>query len=146
MNEYDAWLETLVKHAFEIQRRKLIRNPSGADWTLMLRIALETYQKQYAFGPEATRDAIAQRLRADLSRRYPDVFQKDLDERLQAFAEAAHALLAKADQEFELESGFTRFLLAAYEGGLRRAVTEFWKNRATSPEAEESETTVEPAA
>ncbi len=144
MNDYDTWLDTLVKSALATHRPR--RDASGAEWTLMLRIALETYQKHYAFGPEATRDAIAQRLRADLSRRYPDLFQKDLDERLHAFAEAAHALLAKADEEFELESGFTRFLLAAYEGGLRRAVTEFWKNRETSPEAEESETTVEPAA
>lgn len=144
MNQYDVWLDTLVKRAVATHRPR--RDASGAEWTLMLRIALETYQKHYAFGLEATRDAIAQRLRADLSRRYPDLFQKDLGERLHVFAEAAYALLAKADQEFELESGFTRFLLAAYEGGLRRAVTEFWKNRETSPEAEESETTVESAA
>jgi hypothetical protein len=134
MNEYDAWLDTLVKRALEIHRPR--RDASGAEWTLMLRIALETYQKHYAFGPEATRDAIAQRLRADLSRRYPDLFQKDLDERLHAFAEAAHGLLAKAEEEFELESGFTRFLLAAYEGGLRRAVAEHWKRRENSTEAE----------
>lgn len=134
MNEYDAWLDTLVKCAAETHRPR--RDASGAEWTLMLRIALETYQKHYAFGPEATRDAIAQHLRADLSRRYPDFFQKDLDERLHAFAEAAYNLLAKAEEEFDLESGFTRFLLAAYEGGLRRAVTESWKHRGTSPEAE----------
>jgi hypothetical protein len=141
MNEYDAWLGTLIKHAVEIHRPD--RKASGAEWTLMLRTAFETYQKHYAFGPEATRDAIAQRLRGDLSRRY----SRHLDEEhLRTFAEAAYALLAKAEEEFELESGFTRFLLAAYEGGLRRAVTEFWKNRETSPEAEESETTVEPAA
>lgn len=141
MNEYDAWLEMLVKRAVETHRPR--KDASGAEWTLMLRIALETYQKHYAFGQEKTRDAIAQRLRADLSRRYPDLFQKDLDERLQTFAEAAYALLAKAEKEFDLESGFTRFLFAAYEGGLRRAVTEFWKNRETSPEAE---TAIEPAA
>lgn len=146
MNQYDVWLDTLINRALEIHGYKLRREASGAEWTLMLRAALEAYQKHYAFGPDHTCSAIAQRLRGDLSRRYSDLFKKDLDERLHTFAEAAYALLTKADKDYELESGFTRFLLAAYEGGLRRAVTEFWKNRETAPEAEESEITVEPAA
>ncbi len=130
MSDYDNWLDTLIKCAAETHRPG--KDASGAEWTLMLRIALETYQKHYGFGPEAVCDAIAQRLRAGLSRRYPNLFQKDLEKRLQAFAEAAYRLLAKAEQEFELESGFTRFLLAAYEGGLRRAVAESWTHRETS--------------
>lgn len=128
MTEYDQWLDTLIRHSIDIYKPK--RDASGAEWTLPLRIALETYQKHYAFGPQTTQDAIAQSLRANLTRRHQDdLYRKDLDERLQSFAEAAHALLAKGAHEFELESGFLRFLFAAYEGGYRRQVAEFWKQR-----------------
>jgi len=127
MNEYDQWLEQLITQAVETHRPR--RDASGAEWTLMLRVALDTYQKHYAFGPVATRDAIAQQLRAYLLRREANLNRKDFDERLQAFAESACALLMKADQEYNLDSSFTRFLFAAYEGGLRRAVGDYWKQR-----------------
>lgn len=124
MTEFDQWLDTLIRHSIDIYKPK--RGDSGAEWTLPLRIALETYQKHYAFGPQTTQDAIAQSLRANLTRRHQDdLYRKDLDERLQSFAEAAYALLAKGAREFELESGFLRFLFAAYEGGYRRQVAAF---------------------
>lgn len=135
MSNYDDDLEILVTRAAETHRPK--KDASGAEWTLMPRIALETYQKHYVFGPTATQDAITERLRADLSRRYgADLYQKDLDERLHAFAEAAFKLFAKAEQEFDLESSFIRFFLAAYEGGLRRTIRERWKNRESSEKAD----------
>jgi hypothetical protein len=137
MNEYDNWLDTLVQRSVEIHPF-IKRDASGAEWTLMLRTALETYQKHYAFGPRATQDAITQTLRANLSRRLQDdLIKKDLDERLQAFAEAAYELLVKADGEFELESGFLRFLLAAYEGGYRRQLTEYWRHKKSGNEAQD---------
>ena len=126
MNEYDQWLDRLIRHS--VDTHKPDWDASGAEWTLMLRTALETYQKHYVFGPRGTRDAIAQSLRANLIRRYQDdLYKKDLDERLQAFAEAAYGLLEKAQAEFDLESGFLRFLFAAYEGGYRRMVAEYRK-------------------
>lgn len=127
MNVYDEWLEQLIACAVETHRPR--NDASGAEWTLMLRTALDTYQKHYAFGPVATRDAIAQQLRAYLLRRDANLNRKGLEERLQAFAESACALLMKADQEYNLDSSFTRFLFAAYEGGLRRAVSNYWKQR-----------------
>ncbi len=131
MSNYDDDLEILVKQAAETHRPK--KDASGAEWTLMPRIALEAYQKHYVFGATATQDAIAERLRADLSRRYGnDLYQKGLDERLHAFAEAAFKLFVKAEQDCDLESGFIRFFLAAYEGGLRRTIRERWKDRETS--------------
>lgn len=129
MNEYDEWLEQLIACAVETHRPR--HDASGAEWTLMLRTALDTYQKHYTFGPIAIRDAIAQQLRAYLLRRDARLNRKDLDERLQTFAESACALLMKADQEYNLDSSFTRFLFAAYEGGLRRAVSVYWKQRGT---------------
>lgn len=145
MSNYDDDLEILVTRAAETHRLK--KDASGAEWTLMPRIALETYQKHYVFGPTATQDAIAERLRADLSRRYgADLYQKDLDERLHAFAEAAFTLFAKAEQDCDLESGFIRFFLAAYEGGLRRTIQERWKNRETSEKADTAiETAIQPS-
>ena len=145
MSNYDDDLEILVTRAAETHRPK--KDASGAEWTLMPRIALETYQKHYVFGPTATQDAIAERLRADLSRRYgADLYQKDLDERLHAFAEAAFTLFAKAEQDCDLESGFIRFFLAAYEGGLRRTIRERWKNRETSEKAGTAiETAIQPS-
>ena len=145
MSNYDDDLEILVTRAAETHRLK--KDASGAEWTLMPRIALETYQKHYVFGPTATQDAIAERLRADLSRRYgADLYQKDLDECLHAFAEAAFTLFAKAEQDCDLESGFIRFFLAAYEGGLRRTIQERWKNRETSEKADTAiETAIQPS-
>lgn len=145
MSNYDDDLEILIMRAAETHRPK--KDASGAEWTLMPRIALETYQKHYVFGPMATRDAIAERLRVDLSRRYgTDLYQKDLDERLHAFAEAAFKLFAKAEQDCDLESGFIRFFLAAYEGGLRRTIREHWKNRATLEKADTAiETAIQPS-
>lgn len=135
MSDYDTYLDALVAQAAETHSPRW--DASGAEWTLMPRIALETYQKHYAFGPVATQDAITERLRADLSRRYgTDLYKKDLDDRLQAFAAAAFGLLAKAHQEFDLESGFIRFFLAAYEGGLRRTLRERWKNRGVAADKE----------
>lgn len=126
MNEYDQWLDSLVQHSVDIHKPR--SDASGAEWGLILRTALETYQKHYQFGPQATRDAIAQMLRANLSRRLQEnLYKKDLDERLQSLAEAAYALLEKAAGEFDLESGFLRFLFAAYEGGYRRQVAKYWK-------------------
>jgi hypothetical protein len=133
MNPYDQWLDALVRLSVDIHQPD-IRNATGAEWTLPLRTALQTYQKHYAFGPGGTQDAIAQSLRANLSRRFDHRRTKDLDERLQTFAEAAYGLLAKAQEEFDLESGFLRFLFAAYEGGYRREVAEYWKhNKAAAP-------------
>ncbi len=133
MNPYDQWLDALVRLSVDIKQPRW--DASAAEWNLPLRTALETYQKHYLFGPQGTRDAIAQSLRANLTRRFQgDLRMKDLDERLQAFAEAASSLLAKAQEEFDLESGFLRFLFAAYEGGYRREVAEYWKhNKAAAP-------------
>lgn len=136
MNEYDNWLDTLVQHSVAIHKPR--SDASGAEWTLMLRTALETYQKHYVFGVQTTQDAIAQSLRANLSRRLQDeLFKKDLDERLQTFAKSAYELLVKADAEFDLESGFLRFLFAAYEGGYRRQVTEYWRQKKSRNEPQD---------
>lgn len=139
MNAYDKWLDTLISRAVEIHRPN--SKASGAEWMLMLRTALETYQKHYTFGATHTRNAIMRQLRKDLSRRYQDkLYQSGLDQRLHQFAEAAYELLERADKEFELESGFIRFLLAAYEGGYRQAVNEYWADKKSATPTEPATT------
>jgi hypothetical protein len=97
---------------------------------------LEVYQDRSPWGREATIPLLYQRLRSDLLRRYRDsLYMKGLDDRLQKIAETAYELLAQGEEKRDLDAGFVRNLLGAYEGWLRMKVGEM---RATQNAAKET--------
>jgi hypothetical protein len=123
MTKYDEILEKLVALAAETHRPRF--DASGSEWTLIMRTALEVYQDRSPWGREATIPLLYQRLRSDLLRRYRDsLYMKGLDDRLQKIAETAYELLVQGEEKRDLDAGFVRNLLGAYEGWLRMKVGE----------------------
>lgn len=124
VNEYDRFLETLVKVSICINLPRW--DGSTNDFTFMLRGALETWQSQSIFEEKTIKFAIMNRLRSDVSRRIKNG-RVPREEDLMEFSEAAIAIFQKGEAESDMNSKFLRFLFSAYEGGYRYEANKEWK-------------------
>lgn len=135
MNEYDRFLETLVKVSIRINLPRW--DGSTNDFTFMLRGSLETWQSQSVFEEKTIKFAIMNRLRSDVSRRMKNG-RSPREEDLMEFAEAAIAIFQKGEAESNMNSKFLRFLFSAYEGAYRYESNKEWKKRKELKESEKN--------